>query len=161
VGLRGEGRGQRLFGDDGKPSSYVEQILKFLQEYQAQFRLTQSVCKKVQELDLLEPMQAQVELGSGERFFLGGFMAVNRTKLKAVSGDKLAELANSHAPELIYLHLQSIRNFTELKDRLERTGRDRKTDAAVGPQNETADSKENGNKPRASGGSRLRRAASE
>jgi hypothetical protein len=161
AGFNREGRGQRLFGDDGKPSPYVEQILKFLQEYQAQFRLTQSVCKKVQELDLLEPMQAQVELGSGERFFLGGFMAVNRTKLKAVSADKLAELAKSDELELIYLHLQSIRNFTALKDRLDRTGRDRETDAAVGPQNETADSKENGNKPRASGGSRLRRAASE
>jgi len=161
AGFNREGRGQRLFGDDGKPSPYVEQILKFLQEYQAQFRLTQSVCKKVQELDLLEPMQAQVELGSGERFFLGGFMAVNRTKLKAVSGDKLAELVKTDELELIYLHLQSIRNFTALKDRLDRTGRDRETDAAVGPQNETADSKENGNKPRASGGSRLRRAASE
>ena len=161
AGFNREGRGQRLFGDDGKPSPYVEQILKFLQEYQAQFRLTQSVCKKVQELDLLEPMQAQVELGSGERFLLGGFMAVNRTKLKAVSADKLAELAKSDELELIYLHLQSIRNFTALKDRLDRTGQDRETDAAVGPQNETADSKENGNKPRASGGSRLRRAASE
>jgi len=161
AGFNREGRGQRLFGDDGKPSPYVEQILKFLQEYQAQFRLTQSFCKKVQELDLLEPMQAQVELGSGERFLLGGFMAVNRTKLKAVSADKLAELAKSDELELIYLHLQSIRNFTALKDRLDRTGQDRETDAAVGPQNETADSKENGNKPRASGGSRLRRAASE
>ena len=161
AGFNREGRGQRLFGDDGKPSPYVEQILKFLQEYQAQFRLTQSFCKKVQELDLLEPMQAQVELGSGERFLLGGFMAVNRTKLKAVSADKLAELAKSDELELIYLHLQSIRNFTALKDRLDRTGQNRETDAAVGPQNETADSKENGNKPRASGGSRLRRAASE
>src|SRR5262249_60990147 len=56
AGFNREGRGQRLFGDDGKPSPYVEQILKFLQEYQAQFRLTQSFCKKVQELDLLEPM---------------------------------------------------------------------------------------------------------
>src|SRR5262249_57338761 len=101
------------------------------------------------------------ELAFGERLFRGGFMAVNRTKLKAVTGDKLGELVKTDELELIYLHLQSIRNFTALKDRLDRTGRDRETDAAVGPQNETADSKENGNKPRASGGSRLRRAASE
>src|SRR5262249_51668122 len=148
-------------GEEGKASCCVEQILKFLKESQAQFRLTQSFCKKVQELDLLEPMQAQVELGSGERFLLGGFMAVNRTKLKAVSADKLAELAKSDELELIYLHLQSIRNFTALKDRLDRTGQDPGTESAVGPQNEAADSKEKGSKPRASGGSRLRRAASE
>src|SRR5262249_14665404 len=32
AGFNREGRGQRLFSDDGKPSSYVENILKFLQE---------------------------------------------------------------------------------------------------------------------------------
>ena len=32
-GFNQEGRGNRLFGDDGKPTEYVENILKFLQEY--------------------------------------------------------------------------------------------------------------------------------
>ena len=145
AGFNREERGQRLFGDDGKPSPYVDNILKFLQEYQAQFRRTQSFCKKVEELGVLEPMQAQVEL-SGERFSLGGFMAVNRAKLKEVSGEKLAELAKTDELELIYLHLQSMRNFTPLRDRLARPGADRETGAAPG-----AGSKENG-KARASGG---------
>src|SRR5262249_58760537 len=129
-------------GEEGKASCCVEQILKFLKESQAQFRLTQSFCKKVQELDLLEPMQAQVELGSGERFLLGGFMAVNRTKLKAVSADKLAELAKSDELELIYLHLQSIRNFTALKDRLDRTAQNRQTHPAVSPPHEHSESQD-------------------
>ena len=63
-------------------------------------------------------MQAQVELASGERMALSGFMAVSRLKLKAVSGDKLAELAQTDELELLYLHLQSMRNFLSLKDRL-------------------------------------------
>jgi len=117
-GFNREGRGQRLFGDDGKPSAYVDNVLKFLQEYQAQFLRTQAFCAKVRELDVLEPMQAQVELASGERMALGGFMAVSRSKLKAVSGDKLAELAQTDELELLYLHLQSMRNFLSLKDRL-------------------------------------------
>jgi hypothetical protein len=45
-------------------------------------------------------------------------MAVNRTRLKAVAGDKLAELANTDELELIYLLLQSMRNFQSLPDRL-------------------------------------------
>ena len=70
-------------------------------------------------------------------------MAVNRAKLKAVSGDKLAELAKTDELELIYLHLQSMRNFTALKDRLA------KTDAALGSQDGgTADTKKNGTKAR-------------
>jgi len=151
AGFNREGRGQRLFGDDGKPSPYVENILKFLQEYQAQFRRTQSFCKKVEELEVLEPMQAQVEL-SGERYSLGGFMAVNRAKLKAVSGEKLAELAKTDELELIYLHLQSMRNFTPLRERIDRLGRERETGATPARQEEGgADTRGNG-KVRASGG---------
>lgn len=70
------------------------------------------------DLGLLEPMQAQISLESGERMSLGGFMAVNRNKLKALSGDALADLAKTDELELLYLHLQSMRNFTGLKDRL-------------------------------------------
>jgi hypothetical protein len=38
-------------------------------------------------------------------------MAVDREKLKALPGDKLAELARTGELELIYVHLQSMRNF--------------------------------------------------
>jgi hypothetical protein len=116
-GFNGDGRGERLFTDDGKPSAYVDSILKFLQEYQVQFRRTERFCKKILEFNLLEPMQAQVELISGERYSLGGFTAVNREKLKELPAEKLAELAQTDELELIYLHLQSMRNFGGLKDR--------------------------------------------
>ncbi len=120
-GLNRTGQGQALFLADGTPSPYVDEVLKFLQEYQAQFLRTQAFCNKLAELDVLEPMQAQVTMGSGEgaSVSLGGFMAVNRTKLKALSGEKMAELAATDELELIYLHLQSMRNFEGLKDRLE------------------------------------------
>lgn len=117
-GFNREGRGQRLFGDDGKPTPYVDNVLKFLQEYQAQFLRTQAFCKKVKELDLLEPMQAQVSMADGQRLSLGGFWAVSRAKLKALPPEKLGELAKTDELELLYLHLQSMRNFNELKDRL-------------------------------------------
>ena len=117
-GFNREGRGQRLFADDGRPTDYVNNVLKFLQEFQAQFLRTQAFCKKVRELDLLEPMQAQVVMGSGERLALGGFMAINRQKLKAVPAEKLASLAQTDELELLYLHLHSMRNFLSLRDRL-------------------------------------------
>jgi hypothetical protein len=117
-GFNREGRGQKLFGTDGKPTPYVEEILKFLQEFQAGYARTQAFCQKVRELDLLEPMQAQVEMASGEKLSLAGFMAVNRAKLKALPSDKLAELAKTDELELLYLHLQSMRNFQTLPGRL-------------------------------------------
>lgn len=118
AGFNREKRGQALFGEDGKPTPYVDNVLNFLQEYQSQFQRTQAFCKKLRELGLFEPMQATLSLDTGERLSLTGFMAVNRDKLKALSGEVLAELAKTDELELIYLHLQSMRNLTNMKDRM-------------------------------------------
>jgi hypothetical protein len=117
-GFNQQGRGQRLFGEDKKPSAYVSNVLKFLEQYQIEFRRTQAFCQKVKELNLLEPMRAQANLPSGERLSLTGFMAVSREKLKALPGDKLAELAKTDELELLYLHLQSMRNFQAMVQRM-------------------------------------------
>ena len=116
-GLNKEGRGHRLF-DDGKPSAYTEKVLQFLKEYQIHFERTRRFGKRLKELDLLEPMQAQVTTPRGEKLTLGGFMAVPRKKLRALGGDALATLAKTDELELLYLHLYSMRNFQGVKDRL-------------------------------------------
>jgi hypothetical protein len=121
-GFNQEGRGQRLFDKDGKPSSYMDGILKFLQEYQAQFLRTQKFCARLRELDLVEPMQAQVTTESGRKLSLSGFLAVSRTKLKELPAETLAELIKTDELELIYLHLHSMRNFQRLRERLAQAG---------------------------------------
>ncbi len=118
AGFNREGRGQALFGAEGKPTPYVENVLKFLQDYQTQFQRTQAFCEKLKKLDLLEPMQAKVSLETGEHLSLSGFMAIDRKKLKALSGQALADLAGTDELELMYLHLQSMRNFNSARDRL-------------------------------------------
>lgn len=118
TGLNQEGRGDRLFDDQRRPTAYVDAMLKFLQQYQVEFRRTQAFCQRLRELDLLEPVQAQVNLQSGGRMSLTGLLAVSRSRLKALAGDKLAELARSDELELIYLHLQSMRNFSSMGRRV-------------------------------------------
>jgi hypothetical protein len=117
-GINQEGRGQRLFQDDGKPTPYVQNVLKFLEQYQVEHRRTGQLCRELRELNLLEPMRAQFKLPSGEELALQGFMTVSRDRLKALAADALAELAKSDQLELIYLHLQSLRNFTAMTERL-------------------------------------------
>lgn len=129
-GFNREGRGQPLFTEAGKPSAYVDGMLRFLQEYQTQFLRTQAFCKKLRELDLLAPMQAQAELATGTRMSLGGFMAVDRAKLKALPAETLAELARTDELELLYLHLHSMRNFLAVRDRLAAAERARAQGAA-------------------------------
>jgi hypothetical protein len=117
-GVNREGKGERLFGDDGKPTSYVERVLKFLQEYQAQFERTRAFGRRVHELGLLEAMQAQVTTPTGAKLSLNGFFAVSREKLRQLDGAALASLAKTDELELLYLQLHSMRNFVDVKDRL-------------------------------------------
>jgi hypothetical protein len=116
-GFNREGRGQRLFGDDGKPSAYVEQVLKFLQEYQAHFERTRSFGRQLQTLNLLEPMQLTVTTPAGAKQALSGFLGVQRDRLRNLDGEALSSLARSDELELLYLQLHSMRNFNEVKDR--------------------------------------------
>lgn len=118
AGCNQEGRGERLFDDEGKPTTYVQNVLKFLQGYQSEFQRTQAFCKKLKELNLLEPMQAQITLESGQLLSLTGFMGVNREKLKALSGETLTELAKSDELEWIFQQIQSLHNFEDMKERL-------------------------------------------
>lgn len=120
-GCNQTGLGERLFDAEGTRTQYLEGVLNFLQQYQGQFQLTQAFCKKLHELDLLEPMQAQINLPTGEKVALTGFMAVNRDRMKKLSGEKLAELVQTNELELIYIHLQSIRNVSAMADRLSGT----------------------------------------
>lgn len=121
-GFNQEGRGQRLFENEDKPTAFVQEVLKFLQEFQMQSRVTEAFCKKLKELNLLESMQADVTLNSGERLSLGGFQVVNRDRLKNLPEEKLAELAKSDELELIYLHLHSMRNLNAMINRLVPSG---------------------------------------
>lgn len=117
AGFNREGRGEALFTTEGQPTPFVDKVLRFLQDYRAQFMRTRAFCRKLKELGLLEPMQARVSL-AGMQMSLGGFATVNREKLKALSGDTLSALAGTDELELLYLHLQSLRNFDALRARL-------------------------------------------
>ena len=117
-GFNREGRGQPLFADEGKPSPYLDQVMQFLQQYQREFTRTRVFCNRLDEMGLLEPMVAQVPVTQGEQVSMGGFLVVSRAKLKALPADKLAELAKTDQLELVFLHLQSMRNFDLLQERM-------------------------------------------
>ena len=127
-GLNKKGKGERLFDVDGKRTLYLENVLAFSTEYQAQFTRTQAFAKRLQDLDLLEPAQAQFNTAGGERTKLSGFKTINREKLRNLPADTLAEMAKTDELELCYLHLQSLNNLTPMTQRI--MARDKAADAA-------------------------------
>lgn len=116
-GVNRDGRGERLFDSEGNQTTYLQGVLRFLQDYQAGFARTQAFCKHLKELDLLQPMQAQFSLAAGEKRTLGGFHVVDREKLKALSDETLGDLVRKDELECIYLHLSSLRHFRRMLER--------------------------------------------
>lgn len=114
TGCNQEGRGEALFDVTGAGTDYLNAMMKFATSYQQQIAQTSVFCEKLKQLDVLEEMTARFQLPSGEKAQVKGFMAVDRDKLKQLPGDTLVELASSGALELIYAHLLSMRNFSEL-----------------------------------------------
>jgi len=58
----------------------------------------------VKELDLLEPMQAPDFMGPASACRWAGFWAVNRAKVKALPGDKLASWRAPTSSSFLYTH---------------------------------------------------------
>lgn len=117
-GCSTEGQGERLFNDNGDNTEYLNKVVEFLQEYQNHFRRTQAFCRKLEELNLLEPMGAQFKTPDGKDGSLSGFLVISREKLKAVPAQTLAELVKTDELEMIYLHINSMQNLRETIKRI-------------------------------------------
>jgi len=117
AGVNTEGRGERLFDSEGGQTQYLRGILRFLEDYQMQFNRTQVYSRRLVELDLLRPMEAQFTLPSGERRKLTGFKCIDREKLKAIGAEALETMFRTDELECTYLHLASMRHFTQLAER--------------------------------------------
>lgn len=120
-GLNWQGEGEALFNADGTPTTYVDGVLQFLQEYRREFNRTRTLAGRLQALGLFEPMQAEFTVDGGEKRQLAGFQVVNRAKLHALDDATLAGLVRGGELELVHLHLQSLRHFRTLSQRLAAT----------------------------------------
>ena len=110
--------GKPLFDEKGEQLDILNQAVDFLKDYQTHVQLTTLFCENLSKLDILEPMQANIEMASCTKHALGCFMGVNRVKLKALKPAKLAEMLKSDQLELIFAHLASLSNIKSLMNRL-------------------------------------------
>lgn len=116
-GFNRDGRGERLFDSEGEPTGFTRQMLEFLKEFQAQQLRTKAFAERLQELDLLQAVEARIPLPNGEPRTLTGFKVVDREKLKALPAETLERMFRGDELELIYLHLFSMRNIERLREK--------------------------------------------
>ncbi|WP_238367314.1 SapC family protein [Mesobacterium pallidum] len=121
-GINTDNEGERLFDSRGERTVYLQGVLDFARDYQAQFLRTGAFCKRLAELGLLEPMQASYTTPAGETRRLNGFSAVNRDRLKALGAETVQQLLQADELEMIFIHLQSLNNLQSLSERLRDRG---------------------------------------
>jgi hypothetical protein len=111
-------KGFRLFTDDGQQSESLKTFVEFLKDFQYRSEMTKVFCKHLNDLGLLEPMQANITIKSktDATLNLTGFYVVNREKLKALGDADLLALFKKDGLELIYAHLQSLSNLNKMID---------------------------------------------
>lgn len=104
---------------DGKPTPYVEQAMKFCQDFEQERQRTDSFVALLKELDLFEtrdavftPRNPDGTLGEPQK--LAEYFAISEDKLKALPAEKLVELRNNGALGQIYAHQVSLMGWDRL-----------------------------------------------
>lgn len=116
-GLAEDGDGERLFGDDGQPTPYLQQVLQFLNDYESAVQITRPIGAHLQSLGLLKDMRAAGKLTNGEPFAVDGFLVVDEEKLRALPDDVVLSMHRGGLLALVHAHLVSLSNLSRLVDR--------------------------------------------
>ena len=105
------GEGEPLFDEQGATSPFMNNIVKFMQDYQQDFQRTKAFLEHLQQFDLLKENSVQIKLLTGEEFHVNGIWVVDETKLAALGDDKLLQLAKNGELGRVYAHLISLSNL--------------------------------------------------
>ena len=104
--------GAALF-NEGEHSPFLKRYISLIDDYQVQVKRTGEFSSRLQELNLLVPMKADLKLDDVTNS-LTGFMVVDPARLKALRPAQLSELVKNDDMASIYAHLSSIENFSRL-----------------------------------------------
>jgi len=111
-GFNAEG-GQPLF-ENNEPTPYLKQAMALLEDFYGQMKNTEAFAQHLSQLDLLKPMDANVNLSDGRSFNLTGLLVVDEQKLRQLDKDAVDALFRSNGLALVYAHLLSLSNLSRL-----------------------------------------------
>ena len=106
--------GSPLFEANGEPSATLQETIKRLGEYQRVANLTKSFMQRLAAAKLLMEANAKADLPDGRSFVWRGFWVVDETRFRDLPEATLKEWFASGELGLIYAHLLSLGNLSEL-----------------------------------------------
>jgi hypothetical protein len=111
-----EAEGQPLFDEQAQPTEMLKSVQKQLETLEGEIQRTRAVCKRLQELGLLQPMRFDVTLPDGGKHSVDGFMTLDDKKVTELPDNVVGELHRNGILGLMHLHWASMGNMRRLVD---------------------------------------------
>lgn len=108
----GEGA-RELFTRDGEPGPFLNQLVQFLRQVNADLEATGQSCAVLDQHGLLEDWPLKIKSQSGEQT-LSGFLRVNEAKLNELEPAALAEVRNAGALPIAFGQLYAMGHLATL-----------------------------------------------
>lgn len=115
--------GEALFVD-GQPSDLTKNILQFAEQFEQAGQRTGAFVKELRDAELLMAGEVAITVpGQEQPFIYRGFQMVNEEKLRELRGDQLRKMNQNGMLPLIYAHLMSLSQMSEVFNRQQRQGK--------------------------------------
>lgn len=105
--------GEAFFGDDGKPAPAVAEVLNFLSQTETSRRAAQTLCARLQALQLIKPWALTLRGSHGEQQ-VAGLFCVDEEALNKLPAAEYVELRDSGVLVLAYCQLLSMQHVAIL-----------------------------------------------
>jgi hypothetical protein len=109
-----ETQGEPLFGPDGEPSNILKDVIKALSDYQNMTRATRTFMGRLAAANILMAANAKADLPDGRSLLWSGFWIVDEAKFRQLPEATVKEWFSTGELGLIYAHLLSLANLSEL-----------------------------------------------
>jgi hypothetical protein len=113
-----EEEGEELFDKDGGATSFMKGIFDLLTEFQSQVTLTDTFVKKIEASGLLIETELRAVSHDGQSAQIKGVLVVDAKEFQCLPDPQLKEWFSSGELGLIYAHLFSLGNISELVRRM-------------------------------------------
>lgn len=105
---------QRLFNDEGEPTTAMQQFMNMLNDFQAKAEATTAFVKRLEAAGCLVEANLQVNLPDGRSAGLSGVWMVKEAAFQALSDADAVAWFRSGDMALVFMHLVSLRNLGSL-----------------------------------------------
>lgn len=107
--------GDPLFDEAGEPSERLQKTVKFLQTFSDQEQVMTRAVTALDKAGLLVPWDLAVKRGDGSGLNISGLLQVDRAAFEALPDDAFLTLRREGALPLVYAHVFSQRNVSQLE----------------------------------------------